>query len=838
MHDELATTRAEWRSVGAKIALESGLSATAIVLYSSLFEESPELPEGAAQEYRLDLVAALVGQGRFSEARKALDLVFPSRFPSRYNLYSAVVGYGSGTYQEAALLEAALSGIDQGSLRPVDLPWLYLLRGVLSDLQGQSGLAGEQFSRAVDSAASALQEAFFLSLVFRQKLLTAPADEELLLEVRRNLDALSGQSGAFPFLREYAVILYRMGRDVEAVLALEDELAKVGTSFTSDERSELLLLKGLILGTNSDPGWSALKELVRIGAESKSSAIALQLLTRASGRDAELMSFLNEMISQPDSHPLLAMMYFIRCQLALANPETAAIAEADARFLLEQFPGLDEITSVYRLLAYAALQRSPPQYRVAADYLISLREQVSGASELAELNRMIGDCYFMNKDYGNAVDFYQAARTSSSDSNVGVSTFLRLVIAEIRSGMIDAALAHLDEADFGGSMDVADRWRAEWNIAQALQSDGNSSLALDRIRSLLSSQDTGPVPAALDMRLRWLEAHLSLFSGAEGVQTRVGSIIARLDSLPPDALGASEAFLLKAELLLLEAQASLRSSEASNGFEAIRQLRDSFPTSTAAERSYFVEASYHAGLGDFLSAQQILAEYISEYPDSTLAPQALFQASLHCERRGPDNYPEAVLLLDQIVQDYSDSALVYQASLRQGDLLRLMNDFAGAQLIYENLVNAYPSHELQYLAELSRADCIAALSQGDATQLLEATSVLERLVDMPGLPADFQVEAGHKWGMMLRRQGKADDAREIFSLIATRYMLDAQNALGLGSVGRYWLSRTAFSLGDMLENVGEIEEAKRLYRKMVAFNLPGRNLALTRVEQLQISESR
>ena len=40
----------------------------------------------------------------------------------------------------------------------------------------------------------------------------------------------------------------------------------------------------------------------------------------------------------------------------------------------------------------------------------------------------------------------------------------------------------------------------------------------------------------------------------------------------------------------------------------------------------------------------------------------------------------------------------------------------------------------------------------------------------------------------------------------------------------------------LLERGGELAEARRLYRKMVAYNLPGRNLAQSRAERLPVVE--
>ncbi len=85
----------------------------------------------------------------------------------------------------------------------------------------------------------------------------------------------------------------------------------------------------------------------------------------------------------------------------------------------------------------------------------------------------------MNTDYRNAVDFYQAARYKGVGVDHDGEFFLRLVTAELRGGQIEAALQLIDEADFSGSISVSDRWRAEWNVAQALQASGELTRGLD-----------------------------------------------------------------------------------------------------------------------------------------------------------------------------------------------------------------------------------------------------------------------------------------------------------------------------------------------------------------------
>ena len=235
-------------------------------------------------------------------------------------------------------------------------------------------------------------------------------------------------------------------------------------------------------------------------------------------------------------------------------------------------------------------------------------------------------------------------------------------------------------------------------------------------------------------------------------------------------------------------------------------------------------------MGDYASGKAALLGFVESYPMSALAPQSLFQAALHGERLGAGAYPEIVLLYDRLVREYPESDLVYYAGLRQGDLLRLMNDFVGAQLIYENLINSAPESDMRYIAELSRADCIVALASNDGAQLLEAVAILERLVDIPDLPADFQVEVGHKWGRIMQGQEKADEAKLIYSGLAERFLSEVEGDSGLGEAGRYWLARTMLALGGILEDEGHSSEARDPLPKDGCFQSAGKKSCLESCE--------
>ena len=77
----------------------------------------------------------------------------------------------------------------------------------------------------------------------------------------------------------------------------------------------------------------------------------------------------------------------------------------------------------------------------------------------------------------------------------------------------------------------------------------------------------------------------------------------------------------------------------------------------------------------------------------------------------------------------------------QGVLLSKASDFSGALSVYDNLIQKFSDHPNRYLADLSRLDCLMALAnQNTDYDFKEIIIELERLLDLPNLPKEFQLE--------------------------------------------------------------------------------------------------
>ena len=191
----------------------------------------------------------------------------------------------------------------------------------------------------------------------------------------------------------------------------------------------------------------------------------------------------------------------------------------------------------------------------------------------------------------------------------------------------------------------------------------------------------------------------------EGVLERVEQLLARIIALPENVEDPSpaEVRLLRTEVLLLQGDILMGSGDSTGGMAVLSGLRAGYPESSGAERSYLTEADYHASIDDFEAAQATMLKLASLYEDSELAPQALFEAALYCERRGPEHFAAAVRVHHDLTVRYPTDNLLFAARLKQGDLLRQMNDFAGAQIVYEDLIHSFPEHPRRYVAYPSSA---------------------------------------------------------------------------------------------------------------------------------------
>ena len=807
--------------ISAQRALEMGFPSIAVDLYQRLLND-PATKVELRNQLIIDLTTALLEEDRTSEAEVVLQkfIGLPS---AAYRLRQALVAMRERRFDDA---RASVATIAVDDLPAADRSWFYFLQGTLADVARDLNRSGALYQQAVDAAVSESQRIRFTLANEQARLGLGEFSEPRAAALHQNVERLQGRA-LYVAVSSYAIVLNGLGKKAEAVTLLQRQLQ----ALPLEERStsdEWRLLLGMISGPDEAVGRNALGSLLATGSDRTKQRVALQILARSSSTGVNRDDFrrrLDELFGAPATHPLIEDLLLFRAQVAL-NEKNYPRAETDANRLLEQFPGsqlkglaLGVLTGVYW---------EQGRYRNAANQAAKAREVLLVGEVHAQLGVLVAEAYFRAKDFRNAADAY-AATLDEIPAGVkpGLLMFQRViaeievsVAAEGRADRFDAPQAMLDQMAGDKRFDSTYRWQAEWNLARALEAAGETTKAYERLSRLMAT------PAAVaglapDLRaqLGWLQANLSLKAGEP---TRTLTLADRL----LDSLEGAEPSLrsqIASMTMLLQAQANfaLSPSRTDAALERLRTLRADFPKSDAAVYSYIAEADNAAAHGQLVEAQILLRKLTDEYHSSSYAPYALYQNAQYAERRGQDKYlTEAYKILENLVHDYPASDLVFYARLKQGNLLRLLNDNSGAQPIFEQLVNEFSQHQDVLAARLALADCHAAQATADASHQESAAAIYEGLVDLQTAPPDIRVEAGYKYGLGLARRGNISRALEVWGRLITNFLPDDSKAASLRAKGRFWISRTLFEMGDLFEKQGKREEAREAYDLIIRKDLP------------------
>jgi tetratricopeptide (TPR) repeat protein len=803
-------------------ALQAGFPATAAAAYGEILAD-PSVPAETRQRVTLSLVTALLDSGELARAEQVLQgYVGPQT--SAYQLRAgllAIVGARTGPAQ------AALAAGKVDELPAADRGWWYFLAASVADALGDLAQANSLYEQAIAAAVSSLQRARFELGREQSRLHAGQASEAQLPTLRGNMERFQGTRTGYTAVRTYAAALAALNRSAEAQAVLQRQLDILPPT-ERDAADQLGLMLGLIAGENSDAGRRAFRQLLREAQRPETRRLALQLLARGADTPAEreqLRRYLGELLSATPANLIVEDILLVRAQAALADKDYTR-AEDDVRQLLESFPTTP--LKAQALGVRLAVAWDLKRYRTAADVAAQLRASIPPGQPRSELGVLMAEAFFRAEDFRNAADAYDAAlREAPLTAPAGILIFQR-VLAEIRADRLDTAAQQLDQAAGEPTFDAVNRWQAEWNLVRAMQVRGQAPAAYERVDRLLANGAQAG-PEELRIRLMWLRARLAYDNDQPAVALRlVDELLAHLRGAAQ--LDGALTTNVTSTTLLLKAQVFLALGRDVDGFAVLDQLRAEFRGTAAAQYSYLVQAGHQSQRGDLAAAQGILISFVdkAEYRQSEYAPLALYQAALILERQGLDRQlREANVLLERLVRDYPKDPLVFYARLKQGDLLRKLNDFPNARLVYEYLLNNHAGHPDELLAHLALADSLLAQGQGSSgvSNFESATAIYERLRELPSAPPDLRAEAGFKWGYALAKRGQAAKAQAVFWSVVEGFLLDAPQAATLGAKGRFWLAKAMLELGQMHEDAGRLDEAQRAYQLIIDNKLDGSTIA-------------
>ncbi|MFA6289736.1 MAG: tetratricopeptide repeat protein [Opitutaceae bacterium] len=831
--------------VAARRAMEVGFPGIAAALYARLLD-APQAVGGDRNALVLDLVSVLLDDGRTPEAAQVLQRYFG--LPNAgYHVRAGLIAVRNKKL-DAARTEISSTRVDD--LAAGDRGWFYFLQGQVADAAGDFTRARDAYQQASSVAASDFQRAHFVLAREQARLNLGEVTDAQVAALRQNADRYQGRSVGYAYARQYAAGLAAIGRTEEAVGYLNVQLGALpaGERVAGDD---FRLLLGLVDGARNQAGRKALEELLAGAVDPDLQRVALQLLARSAAESGAVGGFLKTLerlsgLTPPP--PILEDILLVRAQLALtdkipvdpdARKQHYAQVESAAKELLAKYPGSPLKPAALGVLASSAWEQQ--FYRASADYAQQAKALLPPGDLRASLGVLVAEAYFWAKDFRSADDAYAEAL---KDIPSGISPGLLMaqrVRAEIEGGQFDEAQALLDAFERDPRFDVINRWQSEWTLSRELQVAARTGDAFARVNKLMAS--AGPssslVPPELRVRLAWLQARLALDAGQPEKTLEIAKALpGQLDGLDTKLHAEVEA-----STRLLQAKANFQLDRPEPALALLKTLRKDFQETDAAMYSYFDEADYYGGKNNLSEAQARLIELVDvlnlhplpadKLKQQDYAAYALYRAALYAERRGEDKYyKEAYTILEKINTDYRQSSRVFAARLKQGDLLRRLNQFGPAQQVYEFLINNYAQNAGVLSAEMALAACHRAqVGASDVSHFESAATIYERIQELPTASVDMRVEASFQLGDLYATRGKSDDlarARDVWWTLATTFLLNDAQAAQLGVQGRYWTARALLRLGDLYAQQQKLEQARNAYDLILRKNLPFAKLARER----------
>ena len=834
-----------WKHQSANRALEIGLYDLAYALAEEIIEDPATLTQNQIGDLRLVAIDSLLALENVDEAEQLIAESEGFVDSNRLILRRLMVAFARDEVSAASSLLATLN-VD--SLNPGDDAWHWLIRGWL-DFQNRDDLESEAaFAKAVEIASEldpGLQ-AHFSYLIFRFKLETQVPDSPSSLEELRRLSFQNqGTEIGYRYSQLLALMLSEQDLRAEAISLVAAELETLPAEFI-ELRDEFLLLQMLLSGVDLPEGRQAALELAVRGQQIGLARFGLQYvvyncLERSDDKQLYLDEVLNLIVLSTQPHPLRDEALYYRAVSKFLNRDYRG-AEADAELLENTYHVSTYRKGVLAIRASSAWQQA--RFRTAARHLSQLRSEYADSSDSNDLTVLIADSLFRagrqagsSDDYLLAATEYTTALDEVENAKEMDDILFQLVLSYLNYGDIAKAQAAIENPDYLARSRSPMIWRAEWMLLKEMRKTGARGEAYERVYDMLNASETsGVLDADLKLRFLWLATKLSLESGQpDEAETWVNRLNAYIAGLNPDDLDQELIDKVKASALLTLADSFFGIGEEQEALTVLEALRRDYDGEKhePALFSYILEARYLSAKNRIVEAQQLLGNLADNYPQSRLAPIALYEAALNAEKRGQEaNIEQANQLLERIATNHPDSEMVYYARLKQADLLRKRNEFGAAQQIYSLLENEYSDREDYFLAQISMADTLRAKAGDDPSKYDLAISRLERLMDLPDVHPDLRTEAGCKLGLVWRDRNDLKNAKEAFWTLQDLFISEENRIRFLTGKGRYWLSKAFFGLAEIYQEERDLDKAVELYETIIMKRLPGTEIARSRVDRI------
>ncbi len=798
----------------AKSTLNAGMPSLAKAILEDNFKNSDALKKSKrANEIYIDTLIAL---GNFSKAQEILNTI--DKNSTENQIREALVKCGLG---EAELVKTGIEKIDPKQVPEHLRSWLSLAKGYALFEEGKNNEALKEFEYAKSISKSSGARVDAEVGINIAKLATASSNvdlEKLEKQLQEKVAVFIGTKDGFQFAKQYASILFRLGKEKEALDVINQQLE---ISLAPDlDKDELRLIR-VAMTKDSQKQKDILIDLLNQTSTKEIAEFAIDLLAENKSISPEGFKDELEKFSKNTTFEIKDKILLEQAENAIKMDNRAEV-KTYAEKLLTDFPNSKYKANALQTLAWTAWENN--QYRFAATNLVKLAELQQSEQAKNEIMYVAASCYFLDKDFATAANIYEQIFDKIPQKQGAILN--KIIDAYLEQNNESKALSILNKAHKNKSIDENELWNAEWKIISLYKNSGNTEKALNRIdQTIATTSDGAPL---LKMKMMWLRAIIS--ERAKNYQRTIQFCDNIIDMETSEEIGNSDiekktAKEIAASTLLLKAAClekiatDIDNKESIATYEKIRKL---YPDTEAAPLSYLYQARLEAELGHYVAANRLCTELADNKNYSHLKYEALFDVALYTKKIATDlSYKLALNLLKQLQTDFPNEPRNFYARISQAEILRLINAFADARKIYNELINKFGDHPEIYLAWLGLGDC--SLAQG---KFVDAQSIFERIYSLPGMPLAARAEAAHKCSFALEKSGRVVEANRIAWSTANAIIDQMDN----DDLTKYWVGKLLYELAQSLEDQGQKDSARAVYELLIKRKLPSYKIAEEKIK--------
>ena len=795
-------------SESAKSALEAGMPSLAKAIIEDNFKNHKFLQNSKITN--AVYVDALISLGEYKKASdviKGLTDVSPAN-----TLRRALIFCGLGKND---LAKSGLETLNEMALPKALISWFYLVKGYVLFEEGKIEESINEFTKAKNLSTSSLAKANAEVSIYKAKLSSSVPDKDIAKleqELKEKTTTFLGTIEGFQYAKQYASILFRRGKEKEAIdvinqqldisLAPEidkEELNLISASMTKDPKRQITSLKNILVKTTSN-------EITELAIELMSANPKIS--------SEEFTQSLKEILE--NKTPAIKDRIIIELAKHSIKSNNREQAKNYANQIETNFPNSKYKSDALRILAWAAWENNPPEYRQAAETLAKLAQLQNSESEKNEIKYLEATCYFLDKNYDiSAKIFEEIADKIPAKQNAILN---KVVEAYIAKNQPLKAMGFIDKSYNSKTIQEEEIWNAEWKLISYYTKNLDYKSALNRINKAI--EESLNISAMLKMRMMWARATIT--ENLKNYQRTIDYCDEIVDFTTNNKLSNSTVSEVIANTLLLKASSLEKLIGKNNQKSSVKvyeKLRKDYPDTRAAHLSYLYQARLSAQQGHYDQAYKLCISLAEHTNDDNLRYDAFVDAAEYSKKIATnDSYQIALSILDKICNDFPNNPQNFYARLWQADILRLSNSFPDAEKLYIDIINNYKNHPEIYLAYIGQGDCIIASKNIPS----DAIPIFERLYSLPNVPISAKAEAAFKWVFALRKIEDRDIEADRVAWLTSTALLKNKD---IDQIAMYWIGRSLYNMAQSLEKKNHMRDAQNAYKLLIKYKLPSYKMA-------------